>query len=278
MEHPSLSCSSRGFQQQTKRCFAVRIDAMKIPPPDLSWFAEILTDTVQVISDAYSDSVVSLEDDEASPALLQEALQQLIEVLQTQVRDFESEEYPADLAEQVDLSELGDYGLSMLLELYGIAAALDLEEQLETLEQLSLSLSIWVVEKEAELNRIDLVVNALARIANQNVDPGGLENLFYLMGEILDATPPLTPEDIAERPEPHPCQLLLLNRAIVATRVLSPQLMDIAFADVVELLPDQAPGFFQEGMEQVKIQNYPDPVREVIERFYHDCLSPKILH
>jgi len=137
---------------------------------------------------------------------------------------------------------------------------------------------IAIVEKEGELNTIDLVVNSLARIANHCTDLAGLERLFYVMGEILDAIPPLSPEALLNQSALHPCQLLLLNRAIVATRTLTPRLMEIAYTDVSELLPEEAQRFFSEGMEQIEIQNYPEAVREVIESYYRKRLPSKTLH
>jgi len=266
------------MRKQTNRAMADRIRIMTIPPSDLSWFAEKLVETIQVISDAWSDSGTVMSADETSPQLLQEALQQLIEVLQIQIPGGGLEDYPDNQVEEVDISELGDYGLNMLLELYQMATDLGLDEQLESLERLSLSLSLWVVEKEGELNTIDLVVNSLARIANHCTDLAGLERLFYVMGEILDAIPPLSPEALLNQSALHPCQLLLLNRAIVATRTLTPRLMEIAYTDVSELLPEESQRFFSEGMEQVEIQNYPEAVREVIESYYRKRLPSKTLH
>jgi hypothetical protein len=251
---------------------------MIVPPSDLGWFADKLAETIQVISDAWDDSGAVVSADEASPQFLHEALQQLIQVLQTQVPGGGLEEYPDNRVEGVDISELGDYGLQMLLELYQMATDLALDEQLESLEQLSLSLSLWVVGKEGELSTMDLVVNSLARIANHCTDLASLERLFFVMGEILDAIPPLSPEDLLHQSALHPFQLLLLNRAIVATRTLTPRLMEIAYTDVSELLPEEAPRFFSEGMEQIEIQNYPDAVREVIENYYRKWPSSKTLH
>ena len=64
---------------------ADRIRYMIVPPSDLGWFAEKLAEAIQVISDAWSDSGAVASGDEASPQLLREALEQLIQVLQTQV-------------------------------------------------------------------------------------------------------------------------------------------------------------------------------------------------
>ena len=148
----------------------------------------------------------------------------------------------------------------------------------ERLEQLAVSLAFWVIGQEGELSTIELVVNGLARTANKTHDAQELERLFIAMSDLLYA---LSPSVLQQKSAPlgqQPWQLLLLNRAIVATRSLSPQLMENAFSDVVEHMPDQAPDFFREGMEQVKLREYPAKVSEVIERYYREWPVEKILH
>ena len=254
---------------------------MLLPPPDLRWFAENLSETAQEIIDAWSDSNSVPANDEASPDLLLNAMEQLTEVLRLKEwGDGLSSSGEGREQEGRDVSELGEYGLSMLSELSLIAGQLHLESQIERLEQLALSLALWVLHQDGELNSIELVVNGIARLANHSLDHGELERIYFTMGEILDSLTPAIPGETETWHEPPevPWQLLLLNRAIVATRLESPPLMEDAFSDVAELMPERAPSFFREGLEQVRIQSYPDPVREVIERYYRDWPSEKILH
>lgn len=250
---------------------------MDLPPTNLSWFAETLSDTVQDIIEAWNESGGAAAGDEISPELIRNALQQLVEVLQRHEWLADPAREPGIEAESVDVTELGDYGLTMLTDLFGLAQDLQMPDACTALERLALSLGLWVVEQQGELNRIDLLVNGVAHVANQTSSALELERLFYLMGDILDAVPDLQAEEPADSP-PAPRKLLLLNRAIVATRSLSPELMETAYAEVAEQLPREAPGFFHEGMEQVQLQNYPDPVRRVIERFYLDWSQPNTLH
>jgi hypothetical protein len=98
------------------------------------------------------------------------------------------------------------------------------------------------------------------------------------MSEILDASVAKTYDQTYQNMLNNPRDLLLLNRAIVATRALSPELMERAFADVAEQLPDAAPGFFKEGMEQIQTQNYPEDVGSVIERFHSDYPASATIH
>lgn len=249
---------------------------MELPPTDLSWFAENLRDSVQELIDAWGDSESVAARDEAPPELLREALGQLIDVLRAyEWNNNPALDAPADMVEELDISELGEYGLGMLAELSQLATDLAVEDLPEKLEQLALSLALWVIRQGGELGSIELVVNGLARLANHTLEQADLEQLFHTMGEILDMVPPIT---LDQETTSDPRELLLLNRAIVATRALSPQMMDIAFADVAEQLPESAPDFFREGMEQIRLRGYPPEVSAIIERYYLEWPSEKVLH
>ncbi len=254
---------------------------MELPPINLSWFAENLSDTVQDILDAWNDTNASASTNgRAPPEILKEMLKQLIEVLRIQEWNNNTGQGNGNNTQEVlDISEMGSYGLNMLTELYKLSIDLGLGEQMDRLERLALSLGLWVARQNGELRSVELVVNGIARIANQSHEKMDLERLFHVMGEILDATSPLeAPEFVFENTMNNPRHLLLLNRAIVATRIHSPRLMESAFSDVVQQLPDAAPGFFSEGMEQVNLMGYPVEVREIIERYYREYPPVSTLH
>jgi len=250
---------------------------MELPPPNLRGFADTLSETVQALIDAWNDSGATELEDEVSPELIQSALQQLVEVLQRHEWQTAPTQETTSDADPIDVTELGEYGLTMLYELFGMAQELKMDTTCARLEDLALCLGLWVAGQDGELSSIDLLVNGIARVANRTNSSLELERLFYIMGDLLDAIPPPPTQEAAAQ-QATPRKLLLLNRAIVATRSLSPDLIEQAFTDVAEQLPMEASGFFREGMEQIKIQNYPDPVREVIERFYLDCSQSKTLH
>ncbi len=251
---------------------------MDLPPTNLRWFADTLSDTIQTLIEAWNDNGASGSQDELSPRVIQGALQQLVDVLQRHEWQADPAAEPASDAPSVNVTELGEYGLSMLNELFGMARDLGMESTCIQLEDLALCLGLWVVGQDGELTTIELLVNSIARIANHTGSNLELERLVYLMEDLLEAIPPIPPAEDKTTAGPSPYRLLLLNRAIVATRSLSPTLMERAFGDVVEQMPAEAPGFFREGMEQVRIQRYPKPVAEVIERFFLDCSRSQTLH
>jgi hypothetical protein len=86
-------------------------------------------------------------------------------------------------------------------------------------------------------------------------------------------------QDVGRTEPQRPWRVLLLNRAIVATRSHRPALMEVAFDDVVEHLPQEAARFFEEGMAQMDALDYPPQVRAVMERYYlRQGPAPHTLH
>ena len=66
-----------------------------------------------------------------------------------------------------------------------------------------------------------------------------------------------------------PWRVLHLNRCIVATRAQNTEMMEEAFSELLNNLPSDAPAFFMQGMSQVNHGEYPDEVRDLMQK-YHD--------
>ncbi|MCB1758491.1 MAG: hypothetical protein KDI68_01750 [Gammaproteobacteria bacterium] len=252
---------------------------MQLPPADLHWFAEQLTETATMILEAWRqrepDTALLLP----SSKELQPALERLIGVLEGQHRlENRSSAESASASQSMEIDRLGENGLQMLSALFGLAGELGLDHLNEQLERLALSLALWTARHYGVLDTLELVVNAVARIANDTPESAALKEIFLVMSEILDASATSRPNIAYQDMLDNPRDLLLLNRAIVATRALSPELMELAFTDVAEQLPDAAPGFFREGMAQLQIQNFPADVGSVIERFHGDYPASATIH
>jgi hypothetical protein len=54
--------------------------------------------------------------------------------------------------------------------------------------------------------------------------------------------------------------------------------MEQAFDSLVEYMPDEAPAFFREGMEQMDVLNYPSQVRVVMELYHEEWCGRRVLH
>ena len=250
---------------------------MEIPPADIRWYDEAFKEAAREMIEAWEDSGSPTIQDEPSPDILFNAMQELLVLLHT--LDYESRN-PAGQrnGDEPDLTELGDYGIHILEEFALQSDHLGLESKERVWEHLAVCLARWIAVRGGELQTLGIVVNGLAYLANQTKDQAQLEQLYLVMAEVCDASTP--PEYLGEHNEgaENPWRMLLLNRAIVATRTLSPRLMEEAFSDITVHLPESAPEFFREGMEQVDLQNYPDPVREVIQRYLSEWPVKRVLH
>ncbi len=252
---------------------------MTIPPPDISWFAETFSQASLIIIEAWEDTGLEHSTTEPSPEMLSGAMEQLIELLK--VKGGVTPPAPAadDGPGNTDISELGHYGISILEEFALMSDDLALSDSHKTWELLAVSLTRWLAANGAEITSLDLVVNGFAFIANRSASREELEILFMAMSEITEAMAPVESHPGDDREElPQSEEMLLLNRGIVATRTHSPNLMETAFSDIVRLIPEKAPRFFQEGMEQLELINYPDQVREVIQRYAGDWPEQRTLH
>ena len=76
--------------------------------------------------------------------------------------------------------------------------------------------------------------------------------------------------------ESRPWRLLHINRGIVATRSHDLEVMKQAFDEFLIYLPQEATGFFAEGMKEMDALDYPSHVRKVMEFYYHQNSSVSI--
>jgi hypothetical protein len=207
-----------------------------------------------------------------TPGLLDQAMAQLIDML-----DRLGSEPQDNAAGSPEINTLGEYGLRLIEDLSTMATELELPALAAAVEQLSLPYALWIARHGGEIKHLAPVVNAVAHFANQTTHPQHMASLYTQCCELIEATSPAC-EDSASGQPGHPWRLLLLNRAIVATRSHSLELMEPAFNAIVECLPGEARRFFAEGMEQMSIIDYPDHVREFMRRYFVVHSSPRHLH
>lgn len=233
--------------------------------------------------DAIAPAVVSagkkagVEDPDSSPSALTRAMHQLMELLEILVGQLHNSEDIGEISLD-ELSELGDYGIRLLMDFSTVAAGLELPQESEEMEDITLPLALWIVRHKGELRTLEPVINSLARLANRFREPSQLHQLYDLSVELIEALEPLMEKqrELAEKAQPW--SILLMNQAIIATRSYQPELIDEAYQTLCRLLPDQAPEFFREGMEQIDALDYPQNVREIVEKYYNLWSQPRILH
>ena len=101
--------------------------------------------------------------------------------------------------------------------------------------------------------------------------------LLRLTDEIMQATS-LRISDETGSEQNHPWRLLVINRALIAMRSQNPEHMEPVFDHLVDTLPDDAALFFEQGMEQIESADCPEPVRQIITRYFQAFGSKRVLH
>ncbi len=243
-----------------------------LPQIDISKIAEDLDQLAEEIQGA--DSKASPDTDN-EPKVLVDALRETLHALERY------QDMPADSDDPLrgrQMNTLTDHGLDLLGQLSALADRLHLSAQARRIEDLALPFACCAARCNAEIAAPSLVVNAAAALANRLKHPKQIEALYGLMSEIVDAVSPRVAAEIGADDPDRPWRILLLNRAIVATRSHQPRLMEDAFDAVADQLPDDAPRFFRQGMEQMEALDYPGQVRAVMTRYYKQWCARRTLH
>lgn len=247
-----------------------------LPPIDIGYIAQCLNELgeeLQHVNDEWPEPMAP------TPRTLCAGLNTLLDILyaadETSGAEFTRQIQQATGA---DPERMLEHGLRLIVQLTELAQRLQRPTQAQAVERLALPLSVWMLRRGCELSHPEPVVNALAHLANRLRQPEALIELYGLMSEIMDA---IGIERALEWERDHPkrpWRVLLINRAIVATRTRQPTLMETAFQTIVEHLPEEAPSFFREGMGQMEAGDYPPPARAVMQRYFETWSAEQRLH
>ena len=249
---------------------------MMLPPIDIRYIASRLDEIGEDLQRGWEEASAPIE---PHPLVLLGGLDRVLDILGS--ADAESSTDFARNIHEITGSNpelVLEHGLRLIVQLAELAQRLGLLQQARALEQLSLPLSCWMLRHGCELPHPEPVVNAMALLANSLRQPEHLAELFGLMNEVMAG---IGIERALEMESSHPTRpwrVLLLNRAIVATRSRQPTLMEEAFETVVEQLREDAPDFFREGMGQMEALDYPPEVREVMQRYFEAWCVGQRLH
>jgi hypothetical protein len=229
-------------------------------------FAECKADFV----DFQDEQEQAKEADRDSPEVLMDAMDNLFDLF------FIHETDKASLSSK-ELGELGDYGLDMLHRLAENTEALGFGNH-QNFETLTYPLALWLARHGAEIGVLYPVVSTLARMANRLTEPPQLEQLFQQTGEIVEALSIKITQDLQQSEPGSPLSVLFINRAIIATRSLNLDYIQLSYQVIREQLPELAHGFYAEAMEQMELLNYPPDVRALVEDFYNHSKGKVLLH
>jgi len=233
----------------------------------------------QAVADGIEASPLSQEL-ESSPESLLAAMGQAIDVMQRAEADISSES-SENPVEEKDISQIGDYVLTLIEGLLGhVQAASDMQAatQAKALIRLTLPVAMWVARCGGRLDKLDLVVNAIADYANELRQPEQLAELTQAIVVILPAVSDAVRQDLEQTNAMRPWRILHLNYCIIATRSHDPELIETAYDVLVKNLPKDARSFFKEGLQQMDAIGYPESVREVLERYDQKWGAESTLH
>lgn len=242
-------------------------------PPAISEVLQLFKDAAAEIERVQRTRAPSVGQ-QISPQQLREALEQFFAI----IANLDKEEGATGPILSDDVNQLGDYGLNLLADLAAWATQLGLDQQRQNVLAASLAAADWLIRHEGRIRHLEPVVNALADTANRTSDPKELTRMAEFMGTVAQACSEYIKQDLEKTNPGRPWRLLHLNRGIVATRSHDPTLMQQVFDELVRCLPEDAPAFFEQGMEQMVALNYPAPVREVMSRYHARWQSRPTLH
>jgi hypothetical protein len=253
------------------------IARMMLPEPAIDVFRTglppLLADMIAAGDEA---SGTPARRDDSDPSLLAAAFDQLLDVMARSERSQAQESEPA--ADAGSITEIGEYALELFDQTLRRANDLDLPVVFAGLQAYTIAMARWIAVHGGQLMTLEPVVDAFARCANSTREPAELVDLYGAMGDVLNAASPVIQRDLERSNPGRPWRILHLNRAIVATRTHRPDLMEEAFGSLIKHLPDDAAGFFSQGMEQMDLLNYPPHVRAVMDRYYRKWSINRSLH
>jgi hypothetical protein len=226
--------------------------------------------TIEGVLDAYDAYEPSSS--EVTPFQLHEA----VEYFFNTSLDFERVARKGVSVDQNKISELGDYGITVLMDLGVWARQLGVDGTDAELDQIALSIADWVIRYGGEIRTLEPVVDALARLSNRAKEPDALERLTDTMTRVIHATAVTARQDHARTRPSEPWRTLHLNRGIVATRTHNIALMERVFDELVNDLPTDARQFFADGMRQMDRFDYPLTVRAVMARYFDRWTRPRM--
>lgn len=177
---------------------------------------------------------------------------------------------------QEEMTELADHGLKLMNELNDWAVKLECNEAQQIFTGLCIPVALWCARQHMSLSQLEPVVNALSKLANSTQDTDLLAQISDAVDVIIGAIAPQIKQDLDKSNPGRPWRVLNLNQGIVATRSHDPKRMEAVFEQLLYRLPEDAPVFFKEGMQQMDRIGYPAHVKTVMEKYYQLTNKPTL--
>ncbi len=236
-----------------------------------------LNQQFESIVEALALSLQSSESNEAKQTLqLIQTLRQNIQVMLRLDSDIKNNKQQP-LAEE-EITKIADYAFNLLDEVASHCASKGMQEQMLQLHRLSLPVVSWLKIHNGKIKKLDVVVNAIASYANTIQGNKQLEQLCALIKNVIELTDDAIKQDLEATNPMRPWRILNLNWGIVATRTHNTEIMKSVFDQLIKNIPADAQQFFNEGKQQMDAIAYPEPVRELMNKYAQGFGSDGLLH
>ncbi len=177
--------------------------------------------------------------------------------------------------EREEITDLAAYGLDLLDRLSYLVRQLEVMDQRDNLARVFASTALWLVRRDAVLDNLEGAADGFGMLVNGLTEPRLLAEMCQHMEEVLQAASERQQLD-EDRSNPwRPWRVLSLNTGIAATRSLDPDLMASTFEKLGRRIPYDMPGFLADGKRQMAVQNVPDEVQEVMNRYVEKWPGPR---
>ena len=166
-----------------------------------------------------------------------------------------------------DLSEFGSYGLDLLDRLDFLVRKLEIMDQRDNVSRVLPSLAVWLARQDAIIDNLTGAADGFGMLVNGLSEAQDLAEMCQIMEEVIEATSETLQMDEDKSDAWRPWRVINLNSGIAATRSLDPELMEHTFEKLGRRLPYDMPGFFADGKREMMVQNVPEAVSAVMNRY-----------
>ena len=166
-----------------------------------------------------------------------------------------------------DLTEFGAYGIDLLDRLDFLVRKLEIMDQRDNVSRVTPSLAVWLARHDAIINNLAGTADGFGLLVNGLSEPQDLGEMCQIMDEVIEAASEKLQMDEDKSDTWRPWRVINLNAGIAATRSLDPELMESTFENLGRRLPYDMPGFFADGKREMMVQNVPEAVSEVMNRY-----------
>jgi hypothetical protein len=165
------------------------------------------------------------------------------------------------------LADFATHGLDLLDRLAYQLLVLEVMEHRQDMALIFASMGVWLARHDAVLTNLEGIADGFGYLTNGLQDQDALAEICHLMEEVAEAAADELRLDTDTSNPYRPWRVLNLNAGIAATRSLDPELMTQTFDNLGRRLPQDMPGFLADGRRQMMLQNVPEAVTEVMERY-----------